>query len=328
MKVPFLHHPLFRLEAINSPRESLSSISKTVEKSAYVRTPSSIITTGSNLASTPSSTTNIQPLHQSTPKMEQFKNISAGIAKRISVMNEQTKNIVQRIGSQKSATQRSNVQNISQRSIEQRINIQRSDFQNAIQRSDDQRNSDQEINVQNPSQRNNDQRDIDQRSIVQNEIVQRNNISSQRTIVRNAVTQKLCFVCSGLVSSDIEQVKTLAQKVSAKYRMQFDHEVTHVIVKTDKDNSANKTLKYLQGVAHKKWIVSFDWVINSLKENRLVNEESYEVVDSRTLEAGPRRSRLREKDLFTEFVFFCNGPYDNVSVQQYQVSGFLVDILQ
>lgn len=133
-------------------------------------------------------------------------------------------------------------------------------------------------------------------------------------------------MCSGLVLSEIEQVKTLAQKVNVKYRQQFDQEVTHVIVKADKDNSANKTLKYLQGVAHKKWIVGFDWVINSLKENRLVNEEPYEVVDSRTLEAGPRRSRLREKDLFTGFVFFCNGPYDNVSVQQYQVGGFLQDI--
>ncbi|XP_061935149.1 uncharacterized protein LOC108003844 isoform X3 [Apis cerana] len=299
-----------KLEAINSPRESLPSISKTIEKSAYVRTPSSIMTTGSNLASTPGSMTNIQPLHQSTPKVQQFKNIT-GIAKRISVMNEQsnskqTKNIVQRIGSQKSASQRSNVQNITRTSIEQRINIQRSDLQNAMQRSD-QRNSDQESNVQITSQRNNDQR-----SIVQHEIVERNDISSQRN------TQKLCFVCSGLVLSEIEQVKTLAQKVNVKYRQQFDQEVTHVIVKADKDNSANKTLKYLQGVAHKKWIVGFDWVINSLKENRLVNEEPYEVVDSRTLEAGPRRSRLREKDLFTGFVFFCNGPYDNVSVQQYQ----------
>lgn len=132
--------------------------------------------------------------------------------------------------------------------------------------------------------------------------------------------QKLCFVCSGLVQAQIEHVKRLASMVNARYVTQFDPEVTHVIVKTDDgNNGASKTLKYLQGIAHRKWILGAQWVIDSLKAKKLINEERYEVVDCRTLEAGPRNSRLRERDLFAGFVFLCIGPYVDVSIEQYQV---------
>ncbi|XP_076172541.1 uncharacterized protein LOC143149233 isoform X2 [Ptiloglossa arizonensis] len=131
--------------------------------------------------------------------------------------------------------------------------------------------------------------------------------------------QKLCFVCSGLVQAQIEHVKRLASMVNARYVTQFDPEVTHVIVKTDDgNNGASKTLKYLQGIAHRKWILGAQWVIDSLKAKKLINEERYEVVDCRTLEAGPRNSRLRERDLFAGFVFLCIGPYVDVSIEQYQ----------
>ncbi|XP_076237920.1 uncharacterized protein LOC143181422 [Calliopsis andreniformis] len=131
--------------------------------------------------------------------------------------------------------------------------------------------------------------------------------------------QRLCFVCSGLLPSQIQSVRRLAQLVNAEYLAQFDDRVTHVIVKVNEENnSANKTLKYLQGVAHRKWIVGYQWVIDSLKENGLVAEEPYEAVDCRTLEAGPRNSRLRQRGLFEGFVFFCLGPYVDVSVDQFQ----------
>ncbi|XP_076753348.1 uncharacterized protein LOC143424875 [Xylocopa sonorina] len=131
--------------------------------------------------------------------------------------------------------------------------------------------------------------------------------------------QSLCFVCSGLVSSQVEQVNRLARMVNARYVTQFELEVTHVIVKTNSNNNgAEKTLKYLQGIVHKKWIMSYKWVLDSLKEGRLVDEIPYEAVDSKTLEAGPRKSRLGEKDLFAGFAFLCIGPYPDISLEQYQ----------
>ncbi|CAL7939335.1 unnamed protein product [Xylocopa violacea] len=131
--------------------------------------------------------------------------------------------------------------------------------------------------------------------------------------------QRLCFVCTGLVSFQIEQVNRLAHMVNARYVTQFELDVTHVIVRTNKNNNGtDKTLKYLQGIVHKKWIVSYKWVVDSLSEGRLVNELPYEAVDSKTLEAGPRKSRLSEEGLFTGFAFLCIGPYPDISVEQYQ----------
>ncbi|XP_033321315.2 uncharacterized protein LOC117217654 isoform X1 [Megalopta genalis] len=135
----------------------------------------------------------------------------------------------------------------------------------------------------------------------------------------NGQRERLCFICSGLLPAEIEQVKRLASLTNATYLNQFNLSVTHVIVKVDKkNNSASKTLKYLQGVAHRKWVVSHQWVIDSLKEKKLINEERYEVVDGATFETGPRNSRLRQKELFEGFTFLCIGPYEDISVEQYE----------
>lgn len=131
--------------------------------------------------------------------------------------------------------------------------------------------------------------------------------------------QKYCFLSSGLSFAEINQLKKLAKTLpDAIYQTQFNENVTHMVVKTDNNNGASKTLKYLQGIAHRKWVVSYQWVLDSLKEKRVLNEELYEAVDCITLEAGSRKSRLREKGLFEGFVFFCIGPYDHLSVEDYQ----------
>ncbi|KOX71763.1 Breast cancer type 1 susceptibility protein like protein [Melipona quadrifasciata] len=131
--------------------------------------------------------------------------------------------------------------------------------------------------------------------------------------------QRYCFLGSGLSFAEVSQLKKLAKTLpDAIYQTQFNENVTHMVVKTDNNNGASKTLKYLQGIAHRKWVVSYQWVLDSLKEKRALNEELYEAVDCITLEAGPRKSRLREKGLFEGFVFLCIGPYDHLSVEDYQ----------
>ncbi|OAD58095.1 Breast cancer type 1 susceptibility protein like protein, partial [Eufriesea mexicana] len=147
----------------------------------------------------------------------------------------------------------------------------------------------------------------------------RENIDQSVKNAQNVGRQRLCFVCSCLPQFERTEVRRLAEMFNGRYVAQFDRDVTHVIVKADTgNNGANNTLKYLQGIAHRKWIVTYEWVVNSLRERRLVNEEPYEAVDSRTLEAGPRRSRLSEKRLFEGFMFLCIGPYSDVSVEQYR----------
>lgn len=134
--------------------------------------------------------------------------------------------------------------------------------------------------------------------------------------------RNLRFVCSGLTAAQIATVKEFAAKHNANYVNQFDRDVTHVIVKTaGEQNAAKSTLKYLQGIAHRKWIVSYRWIEDCGRQQRLLDELPYEATsqnDVGTNGAGPRNSRLRDKGLFEGFTFLCVGPYDNVSPSQYQ----------
>lgn len=136
---------------------------------------------------------------------------------------------------------------------------------------------------------------------------------------RQSDAQKLCFVCSGLTAVQIRHVKEFAERCNANYVLQFDRSVTHVIVNTvDKENVTKSTLKYLQGIAHRKWIVSYRWIEDCDRESKLLDEEPYEATMNHD-GTGPRNSRLREKGLFEDFTFLCVGPYVNVTQSQYQV---------
>ena len=59
----------------------------------------------------------------------------------------------------------------------------------------------------------------------------------------------------------------------------------------DEDGCADRTLKFLLGVAHGIWIVGFDWVLECEKKHELVCEDEFEALDV-DQESGPRRSRV------------------------------------
>ncbi|XP_014610904.1 PREDICTED: breast cancer type 1 susceptibility protein homolog [Polistes canadensis] len=143
---------------------------------------------------------------------------------------------------------------------------------------------------------------------------------SRMTMMGSKVNNKrLCFIWSSLMIDQIECIKKLANLINATWTQNFNSTVTHVIVSTKENtNAATKTLKFLQGIAHKKFVVGYQWIVECLKKGTLIDEEPYEAVDCYTLEAGPRKSRLRESDLFDGFAFTCIEPFENITVTQFQ----------
>jgi hypothetical protein len=71
--------------------------------------------------------------------------------------------------------------------------------------------------------------------------------------------------------------------------------VTHIIVQLDEENCAQRTRKFLYGVASGKWIVAVDWVHQCIHENRLIDEEPFEALDMDG-EDGPRRARQTSQE--------------------------------
>lgn len=131
--------------------------------------------------------------------------------------------------------------------------------------------------------------------------------------------EKLCFVCSGLQLVQIDIVKRFADSIGATYQSAFSPQVTHVVVKCREDQTADNTLKYLQGIAYRKWVVGYNWVVDSMNQKKLLPEEKYEVVESTSHEPGPRKSRLRNHDIFDKFAFLCLEPYVAISVDDCKV---------
>ncbi|OXU17950.1 hypothetical protein TSAR_012801 [Trichomalopsis sarcophagae] len=127
----------------------------------------------------------------------------------------------------------------------------------------------------------------------------------------------MTLICSGLSPSNIKIVQNFANKFNATFLVTFTEDVTHVIVATDPETKlGQKTLKYIQGIAFKKHVISFQWILDCLDENAILDEddEKYDVLDPEICECGARRSRNRVQDLFENFAFYCLEPFSSISL--------------
>ena len=102
--------------------------------------------------------------------------------------------------------------------------------------------------------------------------------------------KKAVFVASMLSHDQKGQVedflsKSWALKYNPSLQNDVDIHTTHVITRTATKASSNikalqcrRTIKYFHGVAVQAWIISIDWIVECLKQNKWVDEEQYEIV--------------------------------------------------
>ncbi|NXW34045.1 BRCA1 protein, partial [Phaetusa simplex] len=131
--------------------------------------------------------------------------------------------------------------------------------------------------------------------------------------------KEMSIVASGLNKSEHLMVQKFARKTHSTLCNHVTDETTHVIMKTDKELVCERTLKYFLGIAGRKWVVSYQWVIQSFKEGRILDEENFEVrgdvINGRN-HLGPKRARqsLTEK-IFKGFEICCYGPFTDMSTE-------------
>ena len=54
--------------------------------------------------------------------------------------------------------------------------------------------------------------------------------------------------------------------------------ITHVVAVDDATRRCNRTFKYIAGIAQGCWIVSLDWVKESLEKEIVLDEHHYEII--------------------------------------------------
>ncbi|XP_042743830.1 breast cancer type 1 susceptibility protein, partial [Lagopus leucura] len=112
-------------------------------------------------------------------------------------------------------------------------------------------------------------------------------------------------------------VQKFARKTQSTFSNHITDGTTHVIMKTDEELVCERTLKYFLGIAGRKWVVSYQWIIQSFKEGRILDEENFEVkgdvINGRNHQ-GPKRARqsLTEK-IFKDFEICCYGPFTDMT---------------
>ncbi|NXN89714.1 BRCA1 protein, partial [Bombycilla garrulus] len=131
--------------------------------------------------------------------------------------------------------------------------------------------------------------------------------------------KEMSIVASGLSHSEHVVVQKFVRKTQSTLSNHITEGTTHVIMKTDKDLVCERTLKYFLGIAGGKWVVSYQWIIQSFKEGRILDEENFEVrgdvINGRNHQ-GPKRARqaLTEK-IFKDFEICCCGPFTDMTTE-------------
>ncbi|NWH90979.1 BRCA1 protein, partial [Aegithalos caudatus] len=131
--------------------------------------------------------------------------------------------------------------------------------------------------------------------------------------------KEMSIVASGLNHSEHLLVWKFVKKTQSTLSNHITEGTTHVIMKTDKELVCERTLKYFLGIAGGKWVVSYQWIIQSFAEGRILNEEDFEVrgdvINGRNHQ-GPRRARqaLTEK-IFKGFEIYCCGPFIDMATE-------------
>ncbi|KAJ9512648.1 hypothetical protein QJQ45_018844 [Haematococcus lacustris] len=99
---------------------------------------------------------------------------------------------------------------------------------------------------------------------------------------------------SGLDDAGKAGLKRLAAVAGARLVESWCHGVTHVVCRTDAEQRARRTMKYLMGVAHGCWVVDCAWVAACLSLGGAAPEASYQVHgDSNGGMGGPAAGRSR-----------------------------------
>ncbi|XP_063072755.1 uncharacterized protein LOC134463489 [Engraulis encrasicolus] len=129
----------------------------------------------------------------------------------------------------------------------------------------------------------------------------------------------LQLVLSGLQPSQQVLVKKFAKRMGGSVASQVSSRTTHIIINTDEQLVCERTLKYFQGITHRKWVLSYLWVSECIKQDKIVNEEEFEVcgdVVSGQSHRGPQRARLTHQLLFNGVEVCLYGSFTGMTTGQ------------
>ncbi|XP_062983495.1 breast cancer type 1 susceptibility protein [Elgaria multicarinata webbii] len=132
--------------------------------------------------------------------------------------------------------------------------------------------------------------------------------------------RNMSLVASGLNQGELRLAQKFVGKTQSIWSNKITAETTHVVMKTDEDLVCERTLKYFLGIAAQKWVVSYQWIEQSLKAGTVLHEGDFEVrgdvINGRSHQ-GPKRARESSAGkLFQGLKICCYGPFTDMLPEQ------------
>ena len=122
---------------------------------------------------------------------------------------------------------------------------------------------------------------------------------------------EMVLVCSGLkTDSDRKLFQKFIAKFGLRQKNTIDNNVSHLVVNVNSENCADRTLKFLQAITKRCWIVSLTWIKECMSQSILLYPDFYEVLDTNG-RSGPNQSRLspRTSKLFQGYEICLTGAF-------------------
>ena len=138
----------------------------------------------------------------------------------------------------------------------------------------------------------------------------------------------MVLVNSGLKVEDRQKFYEFTEKFNfgaSRTSMEGKPKVTHLIVNHNEDMCGDRTMKFLQAISKRIWIIGIKWVQESLSCGTCLRPEQFEVNDIHNL-PGPKRARTlgKQSGIFEGFEICLKGYFPG-PLQKEVLRQFLVN---
>ncbi|KAM5272935.1 breast cancer type 1 susceptibility protein [Ctenodactylus gundi] len=117
-------------------------------------------------------------------------------------------------------------------------------------------------------------------------------------------------------SQSVDNSSLVADSCAHEHLLDLERSIS----RKDVEFVCERTLKYFQGIAGGKWVVSYFWVTQSIKERRILDEHDFEVrgdVVNGGNHQGPKKARESpDRQIFRGLQICCYGPFTNMPTDQ------------